>query len=624
MTKFSLSPRSHPSGPKAFAFTLATTILAALLSVALAPIIYTTPFMLVSGAVLVSAWVGGAKHGLLSAVLAAPFVNYYLMPPLRAWSYKPGDLLRTALWLLFISLAAVIFGTVRESESHARRVLANIEEGFCVLDYDWNFLYINSYGAKLAGCTKEQIVGQNLWQIFPEAQHTTAEQQHRRFTTRHVNAKFETCFPARGAWLRMHAHPLPDGICVFLQDITEARQNEEKLRSVLDRLAVAHKAAQMGTWDWNIKTNELIWSDEIPRIHGLTPEEFDGKLETWLKTIHPEDLERVQSRIQHSLETKEEYHIEFRVLFPNGDVRWVSGHAQVIVDEQGAPVRMVGIGADATHRHREEEALRRSEKLAAAERLAATMAHEINNPLEAVTNLIYLMRRDGRMTEETRQLLRMADEQLARVNHSARQALGFYRDRALAETVDVGQLFEELLAIFQSRLSARDIHVEKEFGDAATLPALKGELRQVLSCLLSNAIDASGTGSRLALRVKRETPRNVQSPASIRIEVEDFGTGIRPGDQARIFEPFFTTKSDVGTGLGLWMSRQIVEKHGGSIAFRTNVEKGRSGTCFSVVLAVNQTLRGTESQHSTAPPGVPALSAIVESARGGGEMSSAN
>src|SRR5262249_50982296 len=159
----------------------------ALLSVALAPIIYTTPFMLVAGAVLVSAWLGGAKHGLLSAALAAPFVNYYLMPPLRAWSYKPGDLLRTALWLLFIGVAAMILEKLRESESQARRVLANIEEGFCVLDYDWNFLYINSYGAKLAARTKEHILGQNLWQIFPEAKGTAAEQQHRRFTTKHVN-----------------------------------------------------------------------------------------------------------------------------------------------------------------------------------------------------------------------------------------------------------------------------------------------------------------------------------------------------------------------------------------------------------------------------------------------------
>src|SRR5262249_16088939 len=156
-----------------------------------------------------------------------------------------------------------------------------------------------------------------------------------------------------------------------------------------------------------------IWSDEIPRIHGLTPEQFDGKLETWIKTIHPDDLPGVQAKIQKALQEGEEYYAEFRVVWPDGETLWICGHGKVIVDGQGGPVRMVGMGADITHRRLEEEALRRSEKLVAAGRLAATIAHEINNPLEAVTNLLYMVRQDGGLRQETQALLRVMDEQLS-------------------------------------------------------------------------------------------------------------------------------------------------------------------------------------------------------------------
>jgi PAS domain S-box-containing protein len=340
----------------------------------------------------------------------------------------------------------------------------------------------------------------------------------------------------------------------------------------------------MGTWDWNIKTNDLIWSDEIPRIHGLTPEQFDGKVETWIKTIHPDDLPGVQAKIQKALEDKQEYYAEFRVVWPNGETHWICGHGKVIADEQGAPARMIGIGADVTHHHLEEEALRRSEKLATAGRLAATIAHEINNPLEAVTNLLYLMRQDPSLSRETLALLRATDEQLSRVNHIARQTLGFYRDRNTPETVDVSQVMEELLTIFQARLMGRQITVIKEYERVGAITAFRGELRQVLSNLITNAIDASAFGSQLVLRVKPETSAAAYAMPLVRIEVEDFGSGIRPAEMTRIFEPFFTTKSDVGTGLGLWVSKQIVEKNGGQIGFRTRCDDGQHGTCFSVVM----------------------------------------
>jgi signal transduction histidine kinase len=268
------------------------------------------------------------------------------------------------------------------------------------------------------------------------------------------------------------------------------------------------------------------------------------------------------------------------VPFPGGEMRWVSSQGRVVTDGDGVPERMVGIGMDITRRRAEEEALRRTEKLAATGRLAATIAHEINNPLEAVTNLVYLLQRDESIHGESREMLAMVDEHLSRINHIAKQTLGFYRERSTAEAVDVVQTMEDLLAIFKPRFGAKSLQLFREYQNVRPLQAFTGELRQVVSNLITNAIDASKKGGRIIVRIYDSS----DGRPGVRIEVEDSGSGIAVRDQERIFEPFFTTKADIGTGLGLWVTRQIIEKHGGKIEFRTSTDEGHSGTCFSVFL----------------------------------------
>jgi len=567
------------TGARAYALTIAVTACAVLLTLTARTTLQSTPFMVFTAAVLISAWAGGFRQGLLCALVGAG-VGYYLLVGLSV--PVPRSLLRTALWIALVSALAFLLDGLSRAQNRASKVLASIAEGFLILDHDWTVIYANDAAAQFAEKPRRDVTGRKFWDVMMVGK--PAEQHLRRCATERGPVQFESLCGRRQKWLHTRAYPFPGGISLFFRDITDAKIKEEGLRAVLDRLSAAHKAAQMGTWDWNIQTNDLIWSDEIPRIHGMTPEQFDGTLQTWINTIHPDDLPGVQAKIQKALEERKEYYAEFRVVWPDGETHWICGHGKVIVDTAGLPVRMVGIGADITHRHQEEEALRRSEKLATAGRLAATIAHEINNPLEAVTNLLYLMRQDSGLSHETQALLRATDEQLSRVNHIARQTLGFYRDRNTPETVHVVQVIEELLAIFQTRLAARQIHVVKEYERVGAITAFKGELRQVLSNLITNAIDASTVGSRLVLRVKPEDSAPAAALQLVRVEVEDFGSGIGPGERGRIFEPFFTTKSDVGTGLGLWVSKQIVEKNGGQIAFRTNCDDGNSGTCFSVVM----------------------------------------
>jgi PAS domain S-box-containing protein len=605
----SLQPR-RLTGFRSTAVTLLATGLAAALSVAAVPAIYTTPYMLFSGAVIVSVWFGSFRHALLSLALGGLFVNYFLRPPYGQFSLTSEELTRAVVWIVMGGACALLVEKLRASEGRSRKVLAGIAEGFFILDSDWNVIYANDSAAEMAGKSAIEMTGQSFWDLVPAAKETVIEQQLIRCAGEAVRVQFESR-SCRGRWLQFRAYPSSEGLSVFFQDISEAKEREDKLRSSLERLASAHTAAQMGIFEWNVKTNEIIWSEDTYRIHGLTREQFDGKFETWAKTIHPEDLPVVLDKIQEAIDKKSEFLAEYREVWPNGEIHWFGAHGQAMVDEQGNATGMVGICSDVTHRHLEEEALRRSEKLAAAGRLAATIAHEINNPLEAVTNLVYLMRRDPGVKPDTQDLLRLADEQLARVNHIAKQTLGFYQDRNVPEAVDVVQTLEGLLSILQSRINAKQMRVEREYENACLLSGFRGELRQVLSNLLTNAIDASSGGGKLIVRVKPE--RSGSAIACMRIEVEDFGVGIQPGDHAKIFEPFFTTKSDVGTGLGLWVTKELVEKNGGAISFRSNCQNGNSGTCFSVTLPASTSAAQTSAMGISTDDGPGAESAGTSS-----------
>jgi signal transduction histidine kinase len=220
------------------------------------------------------------------------------------------------------------------------------------------------------------------------------------------------------------------------------------------------------------------------------------------------------------------------------------------------------------------ESARRSERLAATGRLAATIAHEINNPLEAATNLVYLAKH-SRCPDEARQYLDGVDRELARAAHITRQTLGFYRDSARPAAVNLAAMLQELLDIYSGRIRSKHIHAEVHCPPDLETVALRGELVQIVSNLISNAIDAVGTGGLLRISVAKERD-------GIKLEVEDNGAGIPSKNQKKIFEPFFTTK-DFGTGLGLWVVKDLIGKQGGTISV-ISPSDGNGGTRFSVVL----------------------------------------
>ncbi|HUX45339.1 MAG TPA: ATP-binding protein [Terracidiphilus sp.] len=266
-----------------------------------------------------------------------------------------------------------------------------------------------------------------------------------------------------------------------------------------------------------------------------------------------------------------------------------------------AQVRWVGvIVLDASERKRSEEALRRTEKLAATGRLAASIAHEINNPLEAITNVLFLLRNFCQLEDPALQYVVMAEHEVRRISEITQQTLRFYRQSTLPARAKMAELLDSVITLYHVRLSTLGIEVQREYDPEMDLYCFAGEVRQVLANLVGNAIDATAGGGRLMVRARRSRHWGEGGQEGVRFTVADTGVGIDPAVQGRIFEAFFTTKDVTGTGLGLWVSQEIILKHHGVVHMRsrTAASGGSTGTVFQVFFPDNQEL--------TAPPLQPA------------------
>ena len=322
---------------------------------------------------------------------------------------------------------------------------------------------------------------------------------------------------------------------------------------------IAAESADLGVWYWDPATDEHIWSDRCKALLGMDTDATPS-YQRWLSCVHPEDRNRADEMVREAVSRQGEMEIEYRVIWPDTSTHWIVVKGRCLHDvECGDTTRLTGVVMDVTERKRTQEALIRSEKLASVGRMAATMAHEINNPLEAVVNALFLIATDATLSAETRSNVELAEHELERVVHMTRQTLGFYRENSRPRTVVLPELVEELIRLYSRKMEHKGLTVEKIYRGSSQVTGIAGELRQIVSNLLANSIDAVGRGGAIQIRIS-----DFRCQGYVRLTVADNGSAIRPEHLQSIFEPFFTTKKEIGTGLGLWVTRQIVEKHGGS------------------------------------------------------------
>jgi PAS domain S-box-containing protein len=611
---------------------------------------------------------------------------------------------------------------LRDANERLNGILNSISEWFLVLDREWRIQFVSDRVLDFTHRDWSDLKGRLLWDAFPEAAKTEYKPGYEKVMREHISHTFEVNYPLPDGSIgqyQVHAYPTPDGIAALISNITEKRKTEIDLAESKRLLHLVLDSAGVGTWMWNLGTNEITDLAGTANLLGIPQV---TSLDQFLRATHAPDRAAVEAAIA-AARNSARLESEHRVVMPDGSLRRVRAIGSLLREQKGLPMRMACVITDVTDRNRSDEvrnrlaaivdssddaiiskdldgivtswntgatqlfgylpeeiigqsiltiippelqseepaiiaslrsgkkidhyetvrlrkdgnriqvsltispvrdssgqvvgaskivrdigerlrmqeAMIQSEKLAATGRMAAAIAHEINNPLEAVTNLAYLLSTDPTLNDTARNYAERLLEEINRVSDVAKQSLGFFRDNKKPGSFDVCALLDNVVALYRPLLDQRKLRLDRDYTGSCRIFGSSSEIRQVLTNLLRNAIEAVEPGGVIQLRM-----RHTQS-GMLRILVADNGRGISPQTRTRLFQPFVTSKGTAGNGLGLWVSHGIIAKHGGRIQVKTCDIPGRSGTVFAVTLPAD---RGEKSQDSG--PGSPAIFAIPQ------------
>jgi len=472
-----------------------------------------------------------------------------------------------------------------ESTQRLYTTLTSIGDGVIATDAQGCVTFMNSVAERLTGWPLADAIGQPLSGVFRILNEMTRQTEESPFervrkTEQIVTLSNHTILLARdgreiaiddsGAPI-MNASGELTGVILTFRDITDRRAAEEARRL----LASIVDSSQDSIISRDLDGIITSWNKGAEKLYGYAAGEVLNKS---IAVLLPSDsaenfLEREKALLSGDLK-----HLESKRKCKDGRVIDVFLTVSPIYDNAGRLTGIATIGRDVTGQKQAQEALRTSEKLAATGRMAATIAHEINNPLEAVMNLLYLIETTTDADDGVRNLANQAQAELDRVAHIARQTLAFYRDSTRPVDVDLREIVESLLDIYKRDIHDKGLAVRVEIEDGLTVRGFAGELRQVFANLIRNAVEAMQSTGTLLIFGQREPDGKVL------IKVSDTGPGVPASIQERIFEPFFTTKGVNGTGLGLWVTQGIVQKHGGVITVTSPPNGSASGAEFTIRL----------------------------------------
>lgn len=474
-------------------------------------------------------------------------------------------------------------------------------------EHRWTF--VNNMYVRVTGRQgPEDFVGKTLLESLPElAGQSFNELMDEAYQTGETYTGYEALArlnrgPSRepvDAWFDYIYQPLRNGngqvdaILVHAIDVTAQVIARKHIEESHQRLRAAHFASQrlvaiIESSDDAIISKDLnstvtTWNEAAQRMFGYTAEEMIGQ--SILRLI-PADLRYEEEEILSKLRAGQRIeHYETTRRKKNGQTFDVSVTISPIKDESGQVIGASKIARDISDRKQVERLVLQSEKLAATGRMAAAIAHEINNPLESLINVIFLARQYSQPDSKTHALLTTAEGELERVAHIARQTLGYYKDTSSPTELHIHDLLENILSVYNSKMLASGIRVETAFNDMQKIFVSKGEMLQIFSNIIANAIDAMPQGGVLGVAA-----RNVLGDArdGIQVTVRDSGNGIQPENVERVFEAFFTTKGNLGTGIGLWVAKQLVDRRGGQISLISSTAGKNSGTTVTIFIPFAQ------------------------------------
>jgi PAS domain S-box-containing protein len=389
--------------------------------------------------------------------------------------------------------------------------------------------------------------------------------------------------------LRVDVYPTSEGIVTFSRDITQERNAREALKSKseqaerqLAEIETVYRTAPIGLALFDTADFRYVrLNDRQAEFFGLRPEQIVGRTLTEMAPI--EGLRELFEQVLAG-QPVVNFPLEGEVITRPGEHRYWTVSYFPVVGADGTVQAITAASLEITQQRKAELALIQSEKLAVVGRLASSIAHEINNPLESVTNLLYIAERSGDLAD-VKKYLEIAERELRRVSAIANQTLRFHKQSSSPQEVAADQLIDTVISIYQSQIVNSGVRVERRQRTSRTVRCFDGEIRQVISNLVSNAIDAMHglAGGLLLLRTRAGREWRTGRPGLF-LTVADTGSGMPAAVANRIFEPFYTMKGASGTGLGLWISGEIVQRHHGRLRFRSSEKEGRSGTVFVLFL----------------------------------------
>jgi PAS domain S-box-containing protein len=364
------------------------------------------------------------------------------------------------------------------------------------------------------------------------------------------------------------------------------------------------------------------WNGGAERIFGYNAEEIIGQPTSILASAKArEDYSSILKKIRHG---ERVHHYETYRRHKDSSDLFIFLTVSPVCNSSGKIIGASKVARDITSSRHAEQALRNADKLALAGRMSASIAHEINNPLEAITNLLFLLQQE-KISEQGQEYLELAQSELGRVTRIVSQTLSFFRGGAEPALSPLSVIVESAIALHTGRLLVSNIAIETDYLPTSPLLCHQGEMRQLLANLISNALDAITSKGRLCVRIRPATSTTTGTQG-IRLTVADTGTGMTPTTRRLLFEPFYTTKGSAGTGLGLWVTRQIVQHHKGRISVRSSQSPDHHGTVFSLffpypeaaslqqasnheplTIATDITSHEDESRHTHAGPDQPSI-----------------